>query len=601
MAGTLVQLPRQSPLNGGTTVPGGKLFVYDAGTSTKRAIYTTSALAVQHPNPLVADANGRFAAAYVESTDGDYKEILAGASDSDPPTSPYWTEDNIPVAAEPAAPRYDVTTAETYAGVTPTNDEYPAFHVDRYGADPTGASDSSPAFQSAVSVAEAMGNEGAEIVMGAGTYKISSLVTAPGRVLFRGQGMNATRINAGTGVNPLKFVNTTPTNEIEGGGIIDCSISHDTCTVVCEFVDVWGARFERVRVRDGGSGSTRIIKGSGECFELKIRDNRMVGASTYGIDLIDECNSCIVSGNDFAFNNGCTALRVKGISDVCVENNRFEYAGSDAGVKIELDDAINTVIRANHIEAATSGYCIVQKGSLSSGTKITENAFSTSGAGAILDIQAGDYGIFANNKVEVFSTTIDQIKGGGRVGWVVANNTINVTAALPSSYNLILLPTGSTYWSITGNVFSGSGSGDDAATGIQIDAGATWIDIVGNVFANLNTGIDTQANNASPSVVITGNAFAGLTTNITVGTSTSNRIRNNIGYISEAEGATSVADGGTITHGLSTTPTNVRVTPSTSGEFVSVTAISSTTFTVAIKKHDNSSGTTQTVYWEASV
>lgn len=66
-----------------------------------------------------------------------------------------------------------------------------------------------------------------------------------------------------------------------------------------------------------------------------------------------------------------------------------------------------------------------------------------------------------------------------------------------------------------------------------------------------------------------------------------------------ATGATSVADGGTITHGLLTTPTSVRVTGSVSGEFVSVTALSSTTFTVAIKTHANGAGTTQTVYWEA--
>lgn len=66
-------------------------------------------------------------------------------------------------------------------------------------------------------------------------------------------------------------------------------------------------------------------------------------------------------------------------------------------------------------------------------------------------------------------------------------------------------------------------------------------------------------------------------------------------------GATaSVADGGTVTHGLGATPTVVTVTPSVSGEFVSVTAIGATTFTVAIKKHDGTAGTTQTLYWRAS-
>lgn len=67
-----------------------------------------------------------------------------------------------------------------------------------------------------------------------------------------------------------------------------------------------------------------------------------------------------------------------------------------------------------------------------------------------------------------------------------------------------------------------------------------------------------------------------------------------------ARGATSVADGGTIAHGLLASPSVVLATPSVAGEMVSLTK-SSTNLTVAIKKHDNSAGTTQTVYWEARV
>ena len=67
-----------------------------------------------------------------------------------------------------------------------------------------------------------------------------------------------------------------------------------------------------------------------------------------------------------------------------------------------------------------------------------------------------------------------------------------------------------------------------------------------------------------------------------------------------ASGATaSVADGGTIAHTLSKAPTVVIATPRTSGEFVAVTARSATTFTVAIKKHDGTAGTTQTIDWLA--
>lgn len=68
----------------------------------------------------------------------------------------------------------------------------------------------------------------------------------------------------------------------------------------------------------------------------------------------------------------------------------------------------------------------------------------------------------------------------------------------------------------------------------------------------------------------------------------------------KASGATaSVADGGTITHGLGSTPRVVLANPVTAGEFVSITAKDGTTFTVAIKKHDNTAGTTQTIYWLA--
>lgn len=91
---------------------------------------------------------------------------------------------------------------------------------------------------------------------------------------------------------------------------------------------------------------------------------------------------------------------------------------------------------------------------------------------------------------------------------------------------------------------------------------------------------------------LTGSFFSGATTGLT--------IKNNIGYINENGGAAAtVADGGTITHGLVTTPTYVDVTGSVAGEFISVTALAADTFTVAIKKHDGSAGTAQTVYWRA--
>lgn len=65
--------------------------------------------------------------------------------------------------------------------------------------------------------------------------------------------------------------------------------------------------------------------------------------------------------------------------------------------------------------------------------------------------------------------------------------------------------------------------------------------------------------------------------------------------------AANVTDGGTIAHGLGTTPAVVTVSPSVANEMVSVTGVDGTNITVAIKKHDGSAGTQQTIYWRAHV
>jgi parallel beta-helix repeat protein len=96
---------------------------------------------------------------------------------------------------------------------------------------------------------------------------------------------------------------------------------------------------------------------------------------------------------------------------------------------------------------------------------------------------------------------------------------------------------------------------------------------------------------------LTGNSTAGM---LRTG-GASSKVRYNTGYVTEAEGATSVADGGTVTHGLATTPTVVTLTPSLANTIPGVTAKSTTTFTVSLKTDAGAAGTTQTVYWRATI
>ena len=70
----------------------------------------------------------------------------------------------------------------------------------------------------------------------------------------------------------------------------------------------------------------------------------------------------------------------------------------------------------------------------------------------------------------------------------------------------------------------------------------------------------------------------------------------------ESRGATSIGDGGAITHRLLTTPKHIILTPTIAGTIASVTAATSTTFTVALKTPSETTpfttpAATQIVYW----
>ena len=73
-------------------------------------------------------------------------------------------------------------------------------------------------------------------------------------------------------------------------------------------------------------------------------------------------------------------------------------------------------------------------------------------------------------------------------------------------------------------------------------------------------------------------------------------------YVGENSGAAaSTADGGTIAHGCSATPSVAFVSASVAGEIATVTSIGASNITVAIKDNDDSAGTSQTIYWRAYV
>jgi len=86
--------PHWLDTTGAAPAAGYKLFVYGAGTSEKKTSYLNSAGLVTNANPIVLDARGEPpSGVYVEQ--GSFKLVLAPDNDTDPPTSPVWTRDNI--------------------------------------------------------------------------------------------------------------------------------------------------------------------------------------------------------------------------------------------------------------------------------------------------------------------------------------------------------------------------------------------------------------------------------------------------------------------------------------------------------------------------
>lgn len=78
----------------GNIVPGGKLFTYAAGTSIKQATYTDVGGLVANENPIILDGAGRVPSGLF-LLPLSYKFVLSPANDTDPPTNPIRTQDNI--------------------------------------------------------------------------------------------------------------------------------------------------------------------------------------------------------------------------------------------------------------------------------------------------------------------------------------------------------------------------------------------------------------------------------------------------------------------------------------------------------------------------
>lgn len=75
--------------NNDTRSIGAKIYFFDAGTSTPRAVYSDAALSAAHTHPVLADGNGRWPQIFLQF--GTYKEVAKSSGGTT-----LWETDNIP-------------------------------------------------------------------------------------------------------------------------------------------------------------------------------------------------------------------------------------------------------------------------------------------------------------------------------------------------------------------------------------------------------------------------------------------------------------------------------------------------------------------------
>jgi hypothetical protein len=81
--------------NSGNPLVGGKLFTYAKNSTVKQSTYTDSTGTIPNTNPIILDASGRTPNGLWLTSGVDYKFVVTNSTDTDPPSSPIYTEDNI--------------------------------------------------------------------------------------------------------------------------------------------------------------------------------------------------------------------------------------------------------------------------------------------------------------------------------------------------------------------------------------------------------------------------------------------------------------------------------------------------------------------------
>lgn len=271
----LVQLPRQRLFtNAGAPSSGAKLYVYDAGTSTPRAVYTTSALSVTRTQPVTADAYGNWLACWIDPAGGNYKISIYDSGNA-----LVYTEDNIAVIsserelpaggsagevlAKASGTDYDVAWANSYA---PDSSE---FHVGD-------AAWMYPSIASAIAAVNATGGWSGsiryQVIVHPGYYTMTESVTVPAWGGIKG-----------TSKGLVQFYNNTTDMFVVGNGgnvffedfLVEGAPTTTIAAFNCNNQDSVHVRNVDM-LRNGGNCKQKFVVQSGSTWQILFVENCII-------------------------------------------------------------------------------------------------------------------------------------------------------------------------------------------------------------------------------------------------------------------------------------------------------------------------------------
>lgn len=473
--------------NNGFPLVGGQLFSYQGGTSTPAPTYTDSTGATPLPNPIILNARGETAISTGTSSglwippNTAYKFVL-----QDIFGNTIWTIDQVyaPVAnlnaslgaiavnivpssdntyslgsalnswanvyvGDEGAPVldttsgnigfYDETAAETAAGITPVAPVWPPGDVRRYGADPTGVSDSGTAINNAFLASV----NGTVVSFPKGTFTVAGTLTLANRtgVVVRGANGYGTTADA----TLIKFTQT---------GAADCLTATHTQGITLE--------------------DLQLIYTSGSYVGTVLN---MSGTSAANPSSRNIVNRCSIGGSG---TNTASVLLSLDKAINCRVNN-CEFYGAAVPIQGQAN-AGGSFSNANQVRSCDfSNFTAVAIRNLGDGWLINGNTFEPSSAGGAFAIQtvsaAPSYG------VEISGNWFGDATASN-FGWItlVSTNGVHIagnyfTTNTGPTVGVGVYLTGCSGVSIDGNIFA------SINTGILIATSCPGCSIKGNDFS----------------------------------------------------------------------------------------------------------------------